>query len=201
MGSLTLKAFQTPLLAAFDLELTAGECITLTGPSGCGKSLLLRAIADLDAQHQGEAFVDQTPRQSLTGSEWRRRVGLLPAESAWWAERIIDHLPQQDLSLLQSLDLPPESKNWSVSRLSSGEKQRFGLARLLLNQPQVLLLDEPTANLDQTNRERVEVLIDQWRKKHDSAVIWVTHDPAQQQRVAHRHLQIVQGRLQETTWN
>ncbi len=201
MGSLTLKAFQTPLLAAFDLELTAGECVTLTGPSGCGKSLLLRAIADLDAQHQGEAFVDQTPRQSLTGSEWRRRVGLLPAESAWWAERIIDHLPQQDLSLLQSLDLPPESKNWSVSRLSSGEKQRFGLARLLLNQPQVLLLDEPTANLDQTNRERVEVLIDQWRKKHDSAVIWVTHDPAQQQRVAHRHLQIVQGRLQETTWN
>ncbi|MBA1446145.1 MAG: ABC transporter ATP-binding protein [Chromatiales bacterium] len=201
MGSLTLKAFQTPLLAAFDLELTAGECITLTGPSGCGKSLLLRAIADLDAQHQGEAFVDQTPRQSLTGSEWRRRVGLLPAESAWWAERIIDHLPQQDLSLLQSLDLPPESKNWSVSRLSSGEKQRFGLARLLLNQPQVLLLDEPTANLDQTNRERVEVLIDQWRKKHDSAVIWVTHDSAQQQRVAHRHLQIVQGRLQETTWN
>ncbi|MBL3599047.1 MAG: ATP-binding cassette domain-containing protein [gamma proteobacterium endosymbiont of Lamellibrachia anaximandri] len=201
MGSLTLKAFQTPLLAAFDLELAAGECITLTGPSGCGKSLLLRAIADLDAQHQGEAFVDQASRLSLTGSEWRRRVGLLPAESAWWAERISDHLPRQDLSLLQSLGLPPESESWSVSRLSSGEKQRFGLTRLLLNHPKVLLLDEPTANLDQTNRKRVETLIESWRKTQHSAVIWVTHDPAQQQRVAQRHLQIVQGRLQETTWN
>ncbi|RDH87169.1 MAG: ATP-binding protein [endosymbiont of Seepiophila jonesi] len=201
MGSLTLKAFQTPLLAAFNLELAAGECITLTGPSGYGKSLLLRAIADLDAQHQGEAFVDQTSRQSLTGSEWRRRIGLLPAESAWWGELISDHLPRQDPSLLQSLGLPPESESWSVSRLSSGEKQRFGLTRLLLNHPKVLLLDEPTANLDQTNRERVETLIESWRKTQNSAVIWVTHDPAQQQRVAHRHLQIVQGNLQETTWN
>ena len=200
MAGLTLRQFKPPLLAAFDLCLEAGECISLSGPSGSGKSRLLRALADLDP-NEGEALVDGRSRQAMSGPAWRRLVGLLPAESFWWAERVGEHFPDRETGLLEELGFDPDCLGWEVSRLSSGERQRLALARLLQNQPQVLLLDEPTANLDQANAERLEQLIDAWRREHDCAVIWVSHDPEQQRRIARRHLRIVDGTLEESTWN
>ncbi|MCU7929521.1 MAG: ATP-binding cassette domain-containing protein [Candidatus Thiodiazotropha sp. (ex Codakia rugifera)] len=195
MGSLTLKQFHSPLLEPFDLRLNAGECTTLSGPSGSGKSRLLRALADLDP-HQGEAWLDNREMTTLSGPEWRHQVGLLPAESAWWKERVGDHFQQLDKALLASLDLPAESMQWEISRLSSGERQRLSLIRLLSNKPQVLLLDEPTANLDAANIKKVEHLIGQWRRTHNTAVLWVTHDPDQQLRVGDHIWRIDTGRLQ-----
>ena len=200
MAGLTLRQFNPPLLAPFDLRLEAGECISLSGPSGSGKSRLLRAVADLDP-NQGEALVDGRSRQAMSGPAWRRLVGLLPAESFWWAERVGEHFPDQETGLLEELGFGPECLGWELARLSSGERQRLALARLLQNQPQVLLLDEPTGNLDPTNAERLEQLIDAWRQEHGSAVIWVSHDREQQRRIARRHLRIVDGALQESTWN
>lgn len=194
MSGLTLKNFSTPLLDPFDLELAPGECITLNGPSGSGKSRLLRAIADLDS-HGGEAWCDDTEQTDVPGPAWRGRVGLLPAESAWWGERVREHFHRFDLSLMQRLELPGECGDWPVSRLSSGERQRLALLRLLAATPEVLLLDEPTANLDRSNIERVEALILEWCRERRCAALWVSHDPAQQQRVALRHLRIKQRRL------
>jgi ABC-type iron transport system FetAB ATPase subunit len=194
VSGLTLKGFATPLLDPFDLELAAGECVTLSGPSGSGKSRLLRAIADLDP-HAGEAWCDGARQQALSGPAWRRRVALLPAESAWWSERVGDHFAGLDSALLARLKLPPEAADWEVGRLSSGERQRLALLRLLSIEPEVLLLDEPTANLDQTNGERVEALLRDWRIERGTAVLWVSHDPAQQQRVGERRLRIEARRL------
>jgi ABC-type iron transport system FetAB ATPase subunit len=194
MSGLSLKAFSTPLLDPFDLELEAGECVTLNGPSGSGKSRLLRAIADLDP-HAGEAWCDGTEQQALSGPAWRRRVALLPAESAWWSDRVGDHFEQLDAATLDLLKLPADAGDWQVTRLSSGERQRLALLRLLSVKPEVLLLDEPTANLDLTNIERVEGLIEHWRREHRTAVFWVSHDPGQQQRVSTRSLRIEQRRL------
>jgi ABC-type iron transport system FetAB ATPase subunit len=196
VSGLSLKGFSTPLLDPFDLDLSPGECITLSGPSGSGKSRLLRAIADLDP-HGGEARCNGTVQQEIPGPAWRRRVGLLPAESAWWGERVSDHFQQLDRTMLEWLDLPAESADWQVSRLSSGERQRLALLRLLAGQPEVLLLDEPTANLDTANIDRTERLIERWRKDHRVAVFWVSHDHAQQQRVATRSLRIENRRLVE----
>ena len=84
-----------------------------------------------------------------------------------------------------------------VSRLSSGEKQRLDLMRLLSNRPRVLLLDEPTANLDPENTRRVEVVITEYRRSHDAAVIWVSHDEEQVRRVANRYYEVVGGHLQQ----
>ena len=70
----------------------------------------------------------------------------------------------------------------------------------LANQPAVLLLDEPTANLDQANIERTEALIERWRSEHDTAVLWVSHDKDQQRRVASRSLRI-EGRELVTLWS
>jgi putative ABC transport system ATP-binding protein len=72
---------------------------------------------------------------------------------------------------------------WTVSRLSTGERQRLALARLLALQPQVLLLDEATANLDPPNRDRVEDLIQDYRREQGAAVLWVSHDPDQRRRL------------------
>jgi ABC-type iron transport system FetAB ATPase subunit len=195
MGSLTLKQFKSPLLEPADLHIPAGHCATLSGPSGSGKSRLLRALADLDP-HQGEVWLDQREMASVSGPAWRRQVGLLPAESAWWHEKVGEDFKEVDTRLLSLLDLTDHTMQWEISRLSSGERQRLALLRLLSNTPRVLLLDEPTANLDQKNIERVEALIAQWRKQHQVAVLWVTHDPDQQQRVGEQRWHIIDARVQ-----
>jgi ABC-type iron transport system FetAB ATPase subunit len=200
MARLTLHQFQSRHLQPLDLELEAGECVTLSGTSGSGKTLLLRAIADLDP-HGGEASVDGIEQSQLPASEWRRRVGLLPAESHWWAPRVRDHFPCNTTNHLAALSLPDEALEWEVSRLSSGERQRLALARLLGMKPQVLLLDEPTANLDQSNTQRVEELIEDYCREQSAAVLWVSHDPQQRQRISTRSFQIVGGRLEGDSWN
>ena len=200
MANLILKGFANDLLEPFDLQIAAGECISLTGPSGSGKSRLLRAIADL-APHQGEAFLDGQSQWQMSGPAWRKRVGLLPAECFWWETRVAEHFAETDPTLFQALGFDPEVGSWESSRLSSGERQRLGLARLLANRPQVLLLDEPTANLDRDNTQRVEALIGNWRETHGCAVLWVTHDREQQQHIASRHYRIIDRMLQESVWN
>ena len=199
MAGLSLKRFGNELLEPFDLELATGECITLTGPSGSGKSRLLRAIADLEL-HAGEACIDHQSQQTMSGPQWRKRVGLLPAECFWWGVQVAEHFPELDTKLLQALGFGPEVGDWESGRLSSGERQRLGLARLLANRPEVLLLDEPTANLDRENSLRVEELIKAWQSERHCAVIWVTHDREQQPRVASRHYTIEERKLREVSW-
>jgi ABC-type sulfate/molybdate transport systems ATPase subunit len=82
-----------------------------------------------------------------------------------------------------------------VGRLSTGQRQRLALARLIAHAPRVLLLDEPTANLDEHNRAAVEALIGSLREEAALGVLWVSHDPEQLQRVAGRSFQIRAGEL------
>lgn len=194
-----LIRFKSLNLEPIDLTIAAGECVTLGGPSGCGKSLLLRAIADLDP-HEGEATIGECVQSLTAPPEWRRQAGLLSAESYWWADRVRDHLPYSDPDLLASLGFPEVAAEWEVSRLSSGERQRLALVRLLLGKPKLLLLDEPTANLDQVSIGRVEHLIKEYLKNGRSAALWVSHDPQQRKRVGERGFQIENGQLVPETW-
>ncbi len=177
------------------LEIAPAECVTLSGPSGSGKTLLLRAIADLDC-HEGEVLLNGVACSDMRAHEWRMQVGLLPAESHWWGERIGDHFHNSDQTLLAQLGFTDEVMSWEVTRCSTGERQRLALARLLQNRPKVLLLDEPTASLDAENVARVEALVERLRREQGVAVLWVSHDPAQAQRVATRRLRIEGGQLQ-----
>lgn len=211
MTCLSLAGIRPKALEPVDLELVHGELVFVSGPSGSGKSLLLRAIADLDP-HAGEARIDGTARSAMPPPEWRRRVGLLPAESHWWADRVGDHFPGscppctgagketkgRDVpnALLEALGFGPEVLGWSVARLSTGERQRLALARLLANEPEVLLLDEATANLDPSNRERVEAIVQDYRRDQAAAVLWVSHDPEQRRRLDGRRLLLHDGRLE-----
>ncbi len=178
-----------------DLWLAPGECLALGGPSGAGKSRLLRAIADLDV-HEGSVSCQGKAAEELEPSEWRRRVGMLAADSQWWRDRVAEHFgAPPSTAQMEALDLAPDLLAEPVARLSSGERQRFALLRLLANRPQVLLLDEPTANLDPDNVIRVERLVADYMAAEAAAALWVSHDPLQTTRVAHRQLRLEGGRL------
>lgn len=199
--SLSLDALAIPSLQPMTLELPAGECLSLAGASGCGKTRLLRAIADLDP-HQGVCRLCGQSAQDMEPTQWRRRVALVPAETAWWGGRVRDYLSGYPLDsglrpllTLDDLGLPVDCLDWEVAHLSSGERQRLGLLRGLRWHPEVLLLDEPTANLDQANGLRLERLVKRYQDERSAVVIWVTHQVAQQQRVAGRHAEICDGRL------
>ena len=174
-------------LSDISFSLEASELVCLSGPSGSGKTLLLRALADLDVS-EGKVSLENTGRQQFTPVHWRRQVGFLPAESRWWAPLVGDHFPAQQQELFEQLGFGQDVAGWNVERLSSGERQRLALARLLVNQPAVLLLDEPTANLDLENTIKVEHIILSYLHTHTAACLWVTHDTEQIKRVADRVL-------------
>lgn len=197
MPGLRLRNLCTHHIGPIELSVSAGECVCVHGASGSGKTLLLRAIADLDA-HRGEAFLDARACTSVPAPEWRRSVALVAAESQWWFERVGDHFALGiNSNWLAQLGLPEDVIDWQVARCSTGERQRLALLRTLLQDPAVLLLDEPTGNLDQDSTRRVEQLLDEYRRQRQAAVLWVSHDPAQIERVAQRSFILHDGRLEE----
>ena len=127
---------------------------------------------------------------------WRKHIGLLPAESFWWHEHVGDHFIEKCDDDLQELGFTADVYNWTVSRCSTGERQRLALIRLLCMKPEVLLLDEPTASLDEENVTAVETLVKNFMQQ-GGAVIWVSHDPNQIERMADRHYQINNKKLEE----
>jgi ABC-type iron transport system FetAB ATPase subunit len=174
---------RTSLFGPVSFEVGVRECLVVRGPSGAGKSQLLRALADLDPS-EGEVWLGDEERGSVPVTAWRQRVGYLQAEPAWWFETVGAHFPDPDSVDVGALGFSQRVFDWEVTRLSSGERQRLGLLRLLANQPRVLLLDEPTANLDDANTERVEQRVRSYLDAHDACALWVTHDPEQAGRIA-----------------
>lgn len=184
-------------LGPIDLAVANGACVAVTGASGSGKSLLLRALADLDP-NEGQLETQSGKRAEMSAPEWRRKVAYLPAESGWWADGVAAHFEAPKAVDLASLGLPAEAMGWDVARLSSGERQRLAFLRLLEHQPEVLLLDEPTAPLDSDNTALIEKRLRQCLG-HGVSVIIVTHDPAQAARLADHHFVLESGQLTEAT--
>ncbi len=194
---LTVQELLIPALQPVSLTLAQGECVVLRGASGAGKSRLLRAMADLDAC-SGQLNLRGVAWDAMSGPEWRRQVVYVPAESGWWAPAVAEHFADWKalLPMLRRLGLPEEIRDWPVSRLSTGERQRLALLRALALQPAVLLLDEPTSALDPETTAVVEALILEYLVQ-GVAVVWTSHDPAQAQRLAQRVLVIEDGKLRQ----
>jgi putative ABC transport system ATP-binding protein len=196
---LEIKGLRTAQLGPLDLCLQAGELVQISGASGSGKSLLLRALADLDPS-SGTLRLAGRDREEMAPPDWRSKVAYVPAETAWWAPEVAGHFPSgwdrgQALAWLERFSLPEESLSWEIERLSSGERQRLGLLRAFLNRPRVLLLDEPTANLDLDNTRRIERAVRSYLAEEAAGALWVSHDTLQRSRLGGRVLEIQSGRF------
>jgi putative ABC transport system ATP-binding protein len=194
---LRLEDLEIPDVEPINLTIVSGECIGLSGESGSGKTRLLRAIADMD-EHGGQVYEEDVAQDQVSAHEWRRRVALLPAESQWWFDTVEEHFNAHD-EHIKALGFQPDVMSWNVSRCSSGEKQRLSVLRMLSNCPRVLLLDEPTANLDENNATRVEQLVRQYLARHNATAIWVSHDELQLRRVAQKRYHLSAGQLKEAS--
>ncbi len=199
MKQFLVSHFKYYQLSDISFELKTKQIMGLSGTSGSGKTLLLRALADLD-ENEGLVQLDDLQKNKTLAPQWRKKVSLLSAESQWWFDTVGEHFNVKDDALLkmacEKLGFSDDVMSWVVSRLSSGEKQRLALLRSLQNQPEVLLLDEPTANLDANNTDLFELAVKDYLQKKSAAAIWVSHDDTQLERVCDYRYQIKNGRLE-----
>ena len=184
----------------YNLTVAEHEVIGLSGVSGIGKTQLLRAMVETIFYSGSISFKDQRP-DSFSPSQWRQLVGLVPAESMWWGECVGDHFPEDESgdvfsALFAELGFSTDVWSWQIERLSTGERQRLALARALVLEPAVVLLDEPCSALDRRSTERVERLLLRYRQREETALLWVSHDREQLKRVADRCFQVHQHGLQ-----
>lgn len=196
---LRVKELRGDHFGPIDLSVAAGTCLGVTGASGAGKTILLRGIVDLDP-NTGSVSWNGQAREAMPAPAWRRMVGYVPAETAWWADDVASHFDDAAIarSLIEAVGLPADALGWEVARLSSGERQRLGLIRALILDPQVLLLDEPTAPLDVEATGKVEALLER-ECAAGKAIILVSHDPEQIARMAEATVRIEHGRLSDMT--
>lgn len=169
--------------SSLSISLLQHQVLLLSGPSGSGKSLLLRAMADLDV-HVGQVFLRGVSQTLISPEDWRRQVAYVAAETAWWAATVGAHfLHQPSIDQLQQLGFEADVMGWQVERMSSGERQRLGILRALVISPSILLLDEPTANLDKDNTLAVEALLMDTINQQEVAAVWVSHNAEQRSRI------------------
>ncbi|MGP3951502.1 ABC transporter ATP-binding protein [Streptomyces sp. 7N604] len=170
--NLTRRFDDRTVLDQLDLDLSAGEFVVMLGASGCGKSTLLRILAGLDREFEGSVAVPerraiafQAPRLMPWKRVWRNVVLGLPGR------------PGRQLaeSYLEEVGLARHAEAWPKT-LSGGEAQRVSLARALVREPQLLLLDEPFGALDALTRVKAQRLVAQLWQKHGCTVLLVTHD-------------------------
>ncbi len=180
----------------FDASVEAAQCLCVTGASGSGKSVFLRMLADMDPA-EGELSLAGIDRCAMSASTWRQRVMLVPAQAGWWAPTVQPHFAEASLGnarqLASRLQLPDDIFARQVIRLSSGERQRLALIRALVTKPVALLLDEPTASLDQHSVAAVESLLAE-ELSRGLILVLVTHDAAQAARMGQQTLHIVGGK-------
>jgi sulfonate transport system ATP-binding protein len=173
------------------LSIPRGEFVALLGESGCGKSTLLRIVAGLDTDIEGEVTVAR--RRAVAFQAPR----LLPWKKVW--RNVVLGVPKagraEALAALAEVGLGQRADAWPAT-LSGGEAQRASLARALIRQPDLLLLDEPFASLDALTRLKAQDLVGELWRRHSPAVLLVTHDVDEALRLADRVLVMKHGRIE-----
>jgi lipoprotein-releasing system ATP-binding protein len=194
------------VLKGVDLEIQAGEIVSLVGSSGAGKSTLLHILGTLDEADTGEIWLKETSLSQLKGNALatfrNRHIGfvfqfhhLLPEFTAlenvcipgWLGNRSKKQVEERAKELLQLLGLAQRIEN-KPNALSGGEQQRVAVARALINNPDIILADEPTGNLDSANAKELHQLFFDLRKQFNQTFLIVTHNEelaAQCDRIVH----------------
>ncbi len=213
-----LGSVELTVLAEINLEIKVGDFVVILGPSGSGKSTLLNLISCLDTPTKGEVFLAGENVSTLTEDELAevrgRKIGfvfqqfnLLPHLSAM--ENVAlptvfqgleeDQRQKRAIELLSSLGLEARV-NHRPLELSGGEQQRVAVARSLINDPEIIVADEPTGNVDSHTGENIMKILNDLNKQKGKTMIIVTND-ANLAHVGHQIINIKDGRIVSTKRN
>lgn len=204
---------QVPVLRGINLGIESGESVAIVGPSGCGKSTLLNILGTLDQADTGDVMFDDESLAGLSAKQLAalrsQKIGfifqmhhLMPQcsalENVLLPTLALSKAPGEALqraeSLLEQVGLK-ERMNWKPAQLSGGERQRVAFVRALINQPRLILADEPTGALDENNAAALTDLLLTLQKSSGVTLVMVTHHRAQADRMG-RVLTIHEGALQ-----
>jgi tungstate transport system ATP-binding protein len=201
------------VLQGLSLSIGKGEVFALIGPTGAGKTTLLRIIDLLEVPGAGKIYFDGKciPRSGKQRLEIRRRMSFIHQKPQVFNLSVYDNVAcglrwrgeGKDKTagkvdhILEMVGLKGY-KNRNARTLSGGEAQRVALARSLVLEPEVLLLDEPTANLDPISTAKIEQLISYVARQRNTTMIMATHDMSQGQQLADRIGVLLDGRLVQT---
>ena len=182
------------VLKGVDIEISKGEIVCIVGSSGAGKSTLLHILGTLDSADKGEIFIDQANVNQLKGKKLasfrNHHIGfvfqfhhLLPEFSAlenicipgWIAGRKNRDVEKRGIELLELLNLKDRGEH-KPGELSGGEQQRVAVARALINNPSIVMADEPTGNLDSANAKELHNLFIDLRNRFQQTFLIVTHN-------------------------
>lgn len=201
------------ILKNINLSIDKGEVFALIGPTGAGKTTLLRLIDLIDVPTSGEIYFDEVDTAESAGVrlEVRRRMAFVLQKPVVFNMSVYDNiayglkwrgvgksrLREKVSSVLEVVGLSAD-KNRNARILSGGEAQRVAIGRAIAIEPEVLLLDEPTANLDPVSASRIEELIASIIQHYATTIVMATHDMSQGQRLADRIGVLMNGELLQT---
>ncbi len=198
LRGLSKRFGQREVLRNNHLVIEPGEFVAIVGRSGCGKSTLLRLVASLETPSAGELLIDGQPVQQLREDT---RIMFQDARLLPW-KRVLDNvalgLPREQRrraeEVLGQVGLGDRLGDWPA-KLSGGQRQRVSLARALVHQPRLLLLDEPLGALDALTRIEMHELIEGLWKRHGFTALLVTHDVQEAVALADRVILIEDGAI------
>jgi len=204
------------VLQGVNLAIPAGDFVALMGPSGSGKTTLLNLLGGLDRPTQGTVVIGGQRIDALAGNalaRWRARhvgfvfqlVNLLPvltAERNVELPLLLTHLSRSERrahvdAALALVGLADRARHYP-RQLSGGQEQRVGIARALVNDPTLLLCDEPTGDLDRKSSDEILDLLTALNREHGKTILMVTHDPhaaARARRVVHLDKGVLQSEV------
>lgn len=195
-------------LEEVSLSVQRGEILAVIGPSGAGKSTLMRICDMLEEPNSGEVILFGTPVTKKTRKSLRERVGILFQKTVLFDRSVSenvgiglryhgyppDEIRRRTAECLKCLGME-EYGSRNARTLSGGEGQRIAFARVLLTGPDLLLLDEPTANLDPLATKMLEDMIHNENEVHNTTIILNTHDQSQSMRLADRIAVLMNGKI------
>jgi len=196
------------VLRGVSLTVERGEILAIIGPTGAGKTTLLRVIDQLDKPASGKVLFDEREVTPRLRTEVRRKISMVLQKPVVFDSSVYDNVayplrvrrydkktvPEKVNAILRTVGLDGYQKR-NARTLSGGETQKVALARALITDPQILLLDEPTANLDPVSLNSIEEFILRFNRDNGMAIVIATHEMAQGQRLAHKIGVMMDGEL------
>ena len=185
-----------------EVTIEKGTRTAIIGPNGAGKSTLLNIVSRIDSASEGEVVYESEDPRLVTQvfqQPYMLRTSVerniqYPLRLRNWSE---DRMKQRSDELMEELGLL-DLRNQKAWRLSGGETQKVALARALSFQPSLLLLDEPTANIDPATTAEIEEMLLKINREEGTTILFVTHNLAQARRVCNRLLFLDKGKLVES---